>query len=81
MNKIIMGLIVAVCVLGMALIMLNEKLGRKPDPAPVTAEAPSVPTSDGPVSAGLSSGRRPNSGKPPLRPPVAARCSAVWRQN
>ena len=57
MNKIIMGLIVAVCVLGMALIMLNEKLGRKPDPAPVTAEAPSVPTSDGPVSAGLSSGR------------------------
>lgn len=48
MNKIIMGLIVAVCVLGMALIMLNEKLGRKPAPAPVTAETPSIPASGGP---------------------------------
>ena len=57
MNKIIMGLIVAVCVLGMALIMLNEKLGRKPDPAPVATEAPSVSTSEGPGSAGLPSGR------------------------
>lgn len=57
MNKIIMGLIVAVCVLGMALIMLNEKLGRKPDPAPVTTEASSVPASEGPGGAGLSSGR------------------------
>ena len=57
MNKIIMGLIVAVCVLGMALIMLNEKLGRKPDPAPVATEAPSVSTSEEPGSAGLPSGR------------------------
>lgn len=57
MNKIIMGLIVAVCVLGMALIMLNEKLGRKPDPASVATEAPSVSTSEGPGSAGLPSGR------------------------
>lgn len=57
MNKIIMGLIVAVCVLGMALIMLNEKLGRKPDPVPVATEAPSVSTSEGPGSAGLPSGR------------------------
>lgn len=45
MNKIIMGLIVAVCVLGMALIMLNEKLGRKPDPAPTPVETPSEPLS------------------------------------
>lgn len=57
MNKIIMGLIVAVCVLGMALIMLNEKLGRKPDPAPVATEAPSGSTSEEPGSAGLPSGR------------------------
>ena len=57
MNKIIMGLIVAVCVLGMALIMLNEKLGRKPDPAPVATEAPSVSTSEEPGSAGLPAGR------------------------
>ena len=57
MNKIIMGLIVAVCVLGMALIMLNEKLGRKPDPAPIATEAPSVSTSEEPGSAGLPSGR------------------------
>lgn len=31
MNKVILGLILSVCVLGMALIMLNEKLNRKPD--------------------------------------------------
>lgn len=38
MNKVILGLILSVCVLGMALIMLNEKLNRKPDndPKPVT---------------------------------------------
>lgn len=32
MNKVILGLILAVCVLGMALVMLNERLGRKNDP-------------------------------------------------
>ena len=32
MNKVILGLLVAVCVLGMALIMLNERM-RKPEPA------------------------------------------------
>ncbi|MCI7568717.1 MAG: AMIN domain-containing protein [Desulfovibrio sp.] len=58
MNKIIMGLIVAVCVLGMALIMLNEKLGRKPEPAPVSVETPSSgPVSGSPDSAALPSGR------------------------
>lgn len=58
MNKIIMGLIVAVCVLGMALIMLNEKLGRKPEPAPVSLETPSSgPVSGSPDSAALPSGR------------------------
>lgn len=31
MNKVILGLILAVCVLGMILVMLNERLGRKPE--------------------------------------------------
>lgn len=57
MNKIIMGLIVAVCVLGMALIMLNEKLGRKPEPAPATSlESPSATPSTTMDSAALPSG-------------------------
>ncbi|MFT4301788.1 MAG: AMIN domain-containing protein [Desulfovibrio sp.] len=52
MNKVILSLLLAVCVLGMALIMLNEKL-RKPEQAPVQAtlnqgadpgaDAPTVP--------------------------------------
>lgn len=35
MNKVILSLLVAVCVLGMALIMLNERL-RKPEQPPIT---------------------------------------------
>lgn len=31
MNKVILGLILAVCLLGMALVMLNERLGRQPE--------------------------------------------------
>ena len=53
MNKVILSLLLAVCVLGMALIMLNEKL-RKPEQAPITqatqsqgatpgTDSPSVP--------------------------------------
>lgn len=40
MNKVFIGLILAVCVLGMALVMLNDRLGRKPDQrsAPPAAE-------------------------------------------
>ena len=34
MNKVILGLILAVCILGMALVMLNERLGRKNDYSP-----------------------------------------------
>lgn len=56
MNKIIMGLIVAVCVLGMALIMLNEKLGRKPDSAPLTVETP-APVAEAGSSGSLSLNR------------------------
>ncbi|MBO4314204.1 MAG: AMIN domain-containing protein [Desulfovibrio sp.] len=36
MNKVIFGLILSVCVLGMALIMLNEHMHK--EPAPVTAQ-------------------------------------------
>lgn len=35
MNKVILGLILAVCVLGLALVLLNERLGRKPDGSPI----------------------------------------------
>lgn len=34
MNKVFLGLILAVCVLGMALVMLNDRLGRKSEPRP-----------------------------------------------
>ncbi|WP_165071916.1 AMIN domain-containing protein [Desulfovibrio sp. ZJ200] len=53
MNKVILSLILAVCVLGMALIMLNERLGRKSEPAPapvVESGAPASPEGN----AGLS---------------------------
>ena len=53
MNKVILGLLVAVCVLGMALIMLNERL-RKPEPAtPAGIIAPVTPPDAAPpVGAG-----------------------------
>ena len=53
MNKVILSLLVAVCVLGMALIMLNERL-RKPEPAtPAGFIAPVTPPDAAPpVAAG-----------------------------
>ena len=53
MNKVILSLLVAVCVLGMALIMLNERL-RKPEPAtPAGIIAPVTPPDAAPpVGAG-----------------------------
>lgn len=57
MNKVILSLLLAVCVLGMALIMLNEKM-RKPEQAPVAqasmnqqAPAPGVDSQAGPEAA------------------------------
>lgn len=48
MNKVILGLILAVCVLGLALVMLNERLGRNSEtqPVPVITEhrRPVTPT-------------------------------------
>lgn len=45
MNKVFLGIILAVCVLGMLLVMLNDRLGRKSAPrlAPPVAEAPAPP--------------------------------------
>lgn len=46
MNKVFLGLILTVCILGMALVMLNDRLGRKtiqPRPqASMEAQAPEV---------------------------------------
>lgn len=58
MNKVILSLLLAVCVLGMALIMLNEKL-RKPEPASITQTTQSTdPVADSPEVTDL--------GLPPL---------------
>lgn len=50
MNKVILSLLLAVCVLGMALIMLNEKL-RKPEQTPITQTTISSQAAD--AAAGL----------------------------
>ncbi|MDE5831375.1 MAG: AMIN domain-containing protein [Desulfovibrio sp.] len=45
MNKVILGLILAVCLLGMALVMLNERLGRKSEtPPPQAARETTMPS-------------------------------------
>lgn len=45
MNKVILGLILAVCLLGMALVMLNERLGRKNETAqPAPAQEATMPS-------------------------------------
>lgn len=49
MNKVILGLILAVCILGMALVMLNERLGRKTETAASqtqTEKAETLPTAN-----------------------------------
>lgn len=42
MNKTIFFLILAVCILGMALILLNQRLGRDPEPRPAARPGQSV---------------------------------------
>lgn len=73
MNKVILSLLVAVCVLGMALIMLNERL-RKPEPAtpagiiaPVTPPDAAPPVgAGGPITAGgPAAGTQPQPYLPP----------------
>lgn len=51
MNKVFLGLILAVCVLGMALVMLNDRLGRKYEPRSVTATAEAPPASPAEMEA------------------------------
>ncbi|OXS27985.1 MAG: hypothetical protein BCS36_02740 [Desulfovibrio sp. MES5] len=81
MNKVILSLLLAVCVLGMALIMLNEKM-RKPEQAPVAqasvnqqAADPGVDSQTGPEAALPSLGdavQAPKSsgGAQPYLPPL-----------
>ena len=66
MNKVILGLLVAVCVLGMALIMLNERM-RKPEPAnPAGIIAPvTSPDEAPPADAGNQSATSPSLHLPP----------------
>lgn len=82
MNKVILSLLLAVCILGMALIMLNERLGRKSEPVPApTAEAgePAAPDSGAglpPLSTdaaqnGFTAPRR-TAGSGPRRTQIAA---------
>ena len=77
MNKVILSLLVAVCVLGMALIMLNERL-RKPEPAtpagiiaPVTPPDAAPPVGAGsPVAAPITAGGPAGGTQPqPYLPP------------
>lgn len=49
MNKTIFFLILAVCILGMALILLNQRLGRAPDPRPTARTEQNVVT-DAPMT-------------------------------
>ncbi|WP_165078156.1 MULTISPECIES: AMIN domain-containing protein [unclassified Desulfovibrio] len=49
MNKTIFFLILAVCILGMALILLNQRLGRAPEPRP-TARAEQSVVADAPMT-------------------------------
>ena len=51
MNKVILSLILAVCILGMALIMLNERLGRRAEPAPAPLAEISFPETAASITA------------------------------
>ena len=75
MNKVILSLLLAVCILGMALIMLNERLGRKSEPVPApTAEAgePAAPDSGAGLPP-LSADAARNGFTAPAAPQEAAR--------
>lgn len=57
MNKVILGLLLAVCVLGMALIMLNERLGRKNESGTLTTLESNVTEHRGAVPPAPVAGR------------------------
>lgn len=58
MNKVFLGLILAVCVLGMALVMLNERLGRKQESRPAQPVAEQTATPPGRSSAEIEAAAR-----------------------
>lgn len=51
MNKVFLGLILAVCVLGMALVMLNDRLGRKAEPRPAAPAAETLSNEEMAINA------------------------------
>lgn len=80
MNKVILSLLLAVCVLGMALIMLNEKM-HKPEQAPIAQTSINQQAADlgvdsqtGPEAAlpspGDAQAPKPNGGAQPYLPPL-----------
>lgn len=62
MNKVILGLILAVCLLGMALVMLNERLGRQTE----SANAPASSLAANKIPADLDFPESPVDVNPPL---------------
>lgn len=61
MNKTIFFLILAVCILGMALILLNQRLGRDPESRPAARAGQSV-VAEAPVSEPAPAFREGNTG-------------------
>lgn len=61
MNKTIFFLILAVCILGMALILLNQRLGRDPESRPAARAGQSV-VAEAPVSEPAPAFREGNAG-------------------
>lgn len=46
MNKVFIGMVVGVCILGMALLMLNERVSRKPEPVSQSSSVAQIDISD-----------------------------------
>ena len=74
MNKAFIGILVAVCILGMALIMLNEWKSSRNDPepaAPTASEAaPAVPPAPGELPPHTGSGLTPPTPEQSAVPPL-----------
>lgn len=74
MNKAFIGILVAVCILGMALIMLNEWKSSSSDPAPAAPAAleasPAVPAAPGDLPPHAGGGLTPPSPEQNAVPPL-----------
>lgn len=74
MNKAFIGILVAVCILGMALIMLNEWKSSSSDPAPAAPAAqeasPAVPAAPGDLPPHVGGGLTPPSPEQNAVPPL-----------